>query len=355
MEQAVAHATRLAESRPAATGSTFDPLEASPISNERSPATAEALETMPGHDPGGHNIQELCGRFRADRLGRPDCLRLVHDQSMQGPDRPGWRVYCAETDARQQRPLTVSVVIPAMNEARNLPAVLLQIPEESTDVVIVDGCSSDNTLDVVRELCPRATVVEQKARGKGAALAAGFAAAKGDIIVMIDADGSMSPREFPAFVDTLVRGADFAKGSRNLREGGSADLTFLRNLGNRFLGAVFNALHGTAHTDLCYGYMAFWRTSLPALMPDTPGFEVETWMNIRAAEAGLKVSEVPSYEGRRVYGESNLHPVRDGLRVLRTLLRGGMTRRRAAAPTGDAPVTAQRRAATRTAVGAQHA
>lgn len=216
-----------------------------------------------------------------------------------------------------------------MNEALNLPAVLLQIPDDGTEVVIVDGNSSDNTLDVVHELRPGATIVQQVAQGKGAALAAGFAASHGDIIVMIDADGSMSPREFPAFVDALVRGADFVKGSRNLSGGGSEDLTFLRNLGNRSLGGVFNALHGTEHTDLCYGYMAFWRTALPAVMPDTPGFEVETWMNIRAAQAGLRVCEVPSYEGRRVYGDSNLNPIRDGLRILFTLLRGGATRGRA--------------------------
>jgi glycosyltransferase involved in cell wall biosynthesis len=237
-------------------------------------------------------------------------------------------VYCTETDRHEHLPLTVSVVIPAMNEALNLPSVLLQIPDDSTEVVIVDGRSSDNTLEVARELCPRAVIVSEEARGKGAALAAGFAAASGDLIVMLDADGSMSPREFPAFVDALVRGADLAKGSRNMSGGGSEDLTFFRNFGNQFLGAVFNFLHGTQHTDLCYGYMAFWRSSLPALMPDTPGFEVETWMNIRAAQGDLVVAEVPSYEGRRVYGDSNLHPVRDGLRVLRTLVRGGATRRR---------------------------
>ena len=54
-------------------------------------------------------------------------------------------------------------------------------------------------------------------------------------------------------------------------------------------------------------------------MPDCDGFEVETLLNVRAAQKGLRVVEVPSHEGRRVYGDSNLHPVRDGIRVLRTL------------------------------------
>jgi hypothetical protein len=95
-------------------------------------------------------------------------------------------------------------------------------------------------------------------------------------------------------------------------------------MGNQMLSRVFNVLHGTEHTDLCYGYMAFWREHLPVLTPDCTGFEVETWMNTRAAQAGLSIAEVPSYEGRRVYGESNLHPLRDGLRVGRTLLREGL-------------------------------
>ena len=211
------------------------------------------------------------------------------------------------------------VIIPTYNEAKNLPAVLLQIPRTGTEVVIVDGRSTDGTTDIARELCPDVVIVDQPGKGKGDALSAGFRAATGDIIVMMDADGSMTPREIPAFVDALVNGADLAKGSRNMVGGGSADITPIRAFGNKALGWVFNGIHGTEHTDLCYGYMAFWRTHLDVIMPDCDGFEVETQLNVRAAQSRLRVVEVPSHEGRRVYGDSNLHPVRDGIRVLRTL------------------------------------
>jgi Glycosyl transferase family 2 len=248
-------------------------------------------------------------------------LRLVHDETMQSAARPGWSVQCTEHPDAPPVELRVSVVIPTFNEARNLPSVLPQIPSEGTEIVVVDGHSSDGTPAIVRELCPDAVVIQQPGRGKGDALRTGFERATGDIVVMLDADGSMTPREIPAFVTALVAGADLAKGSRHLHGGGSADLTRLRSLGNQVLGWMFNRIHGTRHTDLCYGYMAFWRRSLPAIMPDCDGFEVETLLNVRAAQAGLRVVEVPSHEGRRVYGDSNLHPVRDGLRVLRTLSR----------------------------------
>jgi hypothetical protein len=248
-----------------------------------------------------------------------DHLRLVHDETVQSPERPGWSVHCTRHDDVPRVELRVSVVIPTYNEARNLPSVLLQIPREGTEIVVVDGHSHDGTTAVVHELCPDAVVVQQPGRGKGDALQAGFERATGDIIVMLDADGSMTPREIPTFVSALVAGADLAKGSRHLDGGGSADLTRLRSVGNQVLGWMFNRIHGTQHTDLCYGYMAFWRSALPAIMPDCDGFEVETLLNVKAAQAGLRVVEVPSHEGRRVYGDSNLHPVRDGLRVLRTL------------------------------------
>jgi glycosyltransferase involved in cell wall biosynthesis len=229
---------------------------------------------------------------------------------------------------------TVSVVVPALNEERNLPHVLTKLPAGITEVILVDGGSVDRTIEVARELRPDIVVVEQTRTGKGNALACGFAACTGDIIVMIDADGSTSPEEIPAFVDALVGGADFAKGSRFGPGGGSSDITWLRRQGNRGLNGFVNMLFRTRFTDLCYGYNAFWRKVLPALdLPSTElprradgrkhwgdGFEIETLINIRVAACGLKIKEVPSFEHDRIHGESNLNTIRDGNRVLRTIM-----------------------------------
>ena len=222
---------------------------------------------------------------------------------------------------------TVSVVIPTHNEAQNLPHVLPRLPPDIDQLVIVDGHSTDGTPDVARRLCPKADVVMQQGRGKGNALAAGFKAATGDIIVMLDADGSTDPAEIPEFVGALRAGADFAKGSRYIQGGGSADLTRLRSTGNRFLGLLVNVMFGTRYTDLCYGYNAFWRQWCPVVYRDCDGFEVETVLNLRAARAKLKIAEIPSFEHERIHGASNLRAFRDGLRVLRTIIRERLSAR----------------------------
>jgi hypothetical protein len=138
---------------------------------------------------------------------------------------------------------------------------------------------------------------------------------------MLDADGSTDPDEIKYFVDVLREGADFAKGSRFLAGGGSGDITSFRALGNVALTWTANLLFGIRYTDLCYGYNAFWTQCLPYLVPDADGFEIETLLNVRAAKAGLRIAEVPSYEGERIHGVSNLNAFRDGWRVLRTMLR----------------------------------
>ncbi len=222
---------------------------------------------------------------------------------------------------RSQRPPQprVSVVIPTLNEAQNLPHVLSKLPAWTHELVLVDGNSTDRTVEVAREEYPTVRIIGQSGRGKGNALAAGFAACTGDIIVMIDADGSQDPYEIEHFVAALVAGADFAKGSRFVDGGGSTDITFARRLGNLFFTKLANRLYRSSYSDLCYGYNAFWRDCLPVINVDCDGFEVETLINVRIAKAGLTVTEVPSFETPRLYGESNLSAVRDGLRVLRTL------------------------------------
>jgi glycosyltransferase involved in cell wall biosynthesis len=215
----------------------------------------------------------------------------------------------------------VSVVIPTMNEAANLPHVFARLPPGLHEVIIVDGHSTDDTVLVARMLRPDVRIVLQNRRGKGNALACGFAAARGEIIVMLDADGSTDPAEIPQFVKTLRDGADFAKGSRFMPEGGSADITPVRRIGNRALSAAVNLLYRCTYTDLCYGFNAFWAHCLPHIGVTCDGFEVETLINVRVARARLRVVEVPSFEAERIHGESKLSAVRDGRRVLFTIVR----------------------------------
>jgi glycosyltransferase involved in cell wall biosynthesis len=220
----------------------------------------------------------------------------------------------------EQLGVRVSVVIAAMNEAENLPYVFARLPDGLHEVVLVDGHSVDDTVAVARRLRGDVRILSQTGRGKGNALADGFAVCTGEIIVALDADGSTDASEIPRFVAALCNGADFVKGSRFAQGGSSTDITAVRKIGNRALSAFVNALYGTHYTDLCYGYNAFWARCLPYMHVDCDGFEVETLINVRIAKAGLVVHEVPSYEHPRLHGSSNLHAVRDGSRVLRTIV-----------------------------------
>jgi glycosyltransferase involved in cell wall biosynthesis len=228
-----------------------------------------------------------------------------------------------------------------------------RLPDGIHELIVVDGNSTDDTCAVTRRLRPDATIIMQNRTGKGNALACGFDAATGQIIVMLDADGSADAGEIPFFVQALVNGADFAKGTRFGHGGGSSDLTRLRALGNRLLMVMVNQAYGTAYTDLCYGFNVFWRRHLPALGLDSTtlasrdgakrlwgdGFEIETLIAIRIAVARLAVVEVPSFEHPRIHGVSNLTAFSDGLRVLRTILTERRIRNTGASKIDSQPIS----------------
>jgi glycosyltransferase involved in cell wall biosynthesis len=236
-------------------------------------------------------------------------------------------------DPRMPLP-SVSVIVPALNEARNIPHVFERIPPNVHEVILVDGFSVDGTVAVARELRSDVRILRQTRMGKGNAVACGVAAATGDIVALVDADGSADPGEIPRFVEALLAGADFAKGSRFLKGGGSSDITRFRAFGNYLLTTFFNLCYRRRYTDLCYGFNVFWRRHAPVIGLDATsppptngdgrlwgdGFEVETLIHVRVANAGLIVAEVPSFEHPRIHGASNLSAFRDGRRVLRTIL-----------------------------------
>jgi glycosyltransferase involved in cell wall biosynthesis len=237
------------------------------------------------------------------------------------------------TPERNTRDPLVSIVVPALNEALNLSVVLPRLPAVH-EVILVDGGSVDGTVTAARRARPGVVTVLQGRRGRGNALAAGFARVTGDIVVVFDADGSADPGEIGLFVEALKQGADFATGSRFTAGGASSDTTLLRRIGNQLLGRVFNLAFGTRWTDPCYGYNAFWADLIPVLdLPEHShpaptrgamvwgdGFEIETVISCRFAAAGVTTAEVPSIERLRMFGESKLRAVQDGLRVLRTLV-----------------------------------
>jgi len=214
----------------------------------------------------------------------------------------------------------VSVVIPALNEGECLPSVLPRLPAWVNEILLVDGASTDDTVAVAQRLCPTVRIIEQQGRGKGAALRTGLTSASGDIIVMLDADGSTDPAEIPAFVGALLGGADFAKGSRFLQGGGSTDMTTLRRFGNWGFSVLANVLFRTRFSDITYGYNAVWAHNRWALALEVDGWAHEIITNIRVARVGLKVVEVASFEHQRVGGAAKLQLVPAGLGILWAML-----------------------------------
>jgi hypothetical protein len=219
---------------------------------------------------------------------------------------------------------SVSLVIPTLNEEANIGWVLQRVPACVEEVIVVDGGSKDRTVEVARTLRPDVVIVTELRRGKGVALRTGFAKATREVIVMIDADGSMDPAEIESYVLAVDQGYDLVKGSR--ATGGSTDLTPARLLGNFCLRGLVNLLYSADFTELCYGFMALRRTSVPTMELVADGFEIETEIVVNSLRRGMRIAEIPSHEAERLNGVSHLHPVRDGLRVLSTIVRARFSR-----------------------------
>lgn len=214
----------------------------------------------------------------------------------------------------------VSVIIPTLNEVSNIEHVFPFIPQFVDEIIVIDGDSIDGTREEILKFRKDAKIIIHKIPGKGAAMHLGFKIATGDLIIMMDADGSHDPKELVALVDPILNGYDVAKASRLLPGGGSDDFTAFRRFGNKIFITIVNKLYRTNYTDLCYGYRAFKKEALQKMNCKSDGFEIETEQSIRMIKARLKVKEVPSFEAKRKYGDSRLNAIKDGWRILALII-----------------------------------
>jgi len=213
--------------------------------------------------------------------------------------------------------MKISVVIPTKNEEKNLPTVLKELPKYISEIIVVDGHSTDNTVKIAKRYGAK---VLYENIGKGYALRRGMEAARGDIIITMDADCSHRCVEIGLLVEAIKSGFDIVMGSRFIQGGGTEDMPWLRVAGNKMFVRLVNVLWGTNYSDLCYGYRAFRKTALKKLQLKSDGFGIETEIAIKAAKKHLRTIEIPSYEKVRNHGEGKLQTFTDGFKILKTIL-----------------------------------
>ena len=218
----------------------------------------------------------------------------------------------------------IAVIIPTLNEEESLGPTLSELREAMYNpfIIVIDANSADDTIKIAKKF--GAVTILQDGEGKGAALRQAFCdnCLNSDFVAIMDADGSMNPKEIPLLIMALESGADVVKGSRFLGTGYSTDISLIRNVGNKILLSLVNLLWSTHYTDLCYGFMAFRLEALEKIVPHLTSkhFEIETEICIKAKKLGLIVQEVPSIELPRRNGKSNLRTFVDGFRILRKIL-----------------------------------
>lgn len=227
--------------------------------------------------------------------------------------------------------MKVSLIIPTKDESGVIGMVLKEIPKNIIDeIIVIDGHSTDGTEEEAKaELRPgKDKFILQKKKGFGSALMQAFKAAKGDIIVILNADGSQNPKDIPSLLKKIQQGAHYIIASRYSRGGRSDDDTVVRFIGNRMLTFLTNLLHGTNVTDSLFFYIAITRKGFNKLRLSSPGFEFCIEMLIKAHKAGLKFAEVPVIERRRFAGKSKVNALSAGWKILMVIITEKLINRR---------------------------
>lgn len=219
--------------------------------------------------------------------------------------------------------MKVSLIIPTKNEEGAIGRVLKEVPKKLiNEIIVIDGHSEDNTAKEAKtQLRPQKDkFILQKKEGFGSALLEAFKIAKGDVVVIMDGDGSQNPKDIPAFLKKIKEGYTYVMGSRYGRGGRSDDDTLIRFIGNRALTFLTNLIHNTKVSDSLYLFVAITSRDLKKLHLSSSGIEICVEIPIKAHKAGLKFTEIPVVERVRFAGESKVNAFFTGLKILGMIL-----------------------------------
>lgn len=241
--------------------------------------------------------------------------------------------------ARPRRPvaadrsLTVSVIIPARNEAGNIEAAVLRTPAMGawTELIFVEGHSRDHTwkeIERVKASYPehRIKILRQTGKGKGNAVREGFAAAEGDVLMILDADLTTPPEELPKFFEAIATNrVEFANGSRLVYPMEKNAMRFLNMCANKVFGLAFTWLLGQQVKDTLCGTKALHRTDYEKIAANRAYFgDFDPFgdfdLLFGASKLGLKIADIPVRYRERTYGETNIHRWRHGWLLLRMVV-----------------------------------
>lgn len=214
----------------------------------------------------------------------------------------------------------VSVIIPTLNEVSTIKQVLEAIPKERIDeILVVDGHSTDGTVELVKEL--DYPLIFQPTKGFGEAFSAGVKVVKGDTIVFITADNSQNPADIPKLLDKLEEGYDMVMASRYMKGAGSEDDTFLHFVGNKFFTFLVNLRHGANFSDVLYFFLAVRKKVFDKIETTSKNFEYCIELPVKVHKAGFKISQIPSFERKRISGVAKVSALPVGLKILSAIFK----------------------------------